>query len=177
MIVVSNASNLNEERFRKLQAAGMDQLSISLDFPDERHDEFRRIPGLFDKMSRTLPELARNSEKDDILLNVCITNWNYQDLPGLVKKAKDNGADAILLTEMKREYTGTTSFSGYGRSSSQKQHQLIMTGKFLRYRGGPAAPPPEATPAVAPASVPAPTAAPTSRPAPVDDDLDSPASF
>ena len=44
MIVVSNASNLNEQRFRKLQAAGMDQLSISLDFPDERHDDFGESP-------------------------------------------------------------------------------------------------------------------------------------
>lgn len=91
MIVVTNASNLNAERFQKLKDAGMHQLSVSLDFPDERHDEFRRIPGLFDKMSKTLPELAKRSEKDDILLNVCITSWNYQELPGLVKKAKEWG--------------------------------------------------------------------------------------
>lgn len=91
MIVVTNASNLNVERFQRLQDAGMHQLSVSLDFPDERHDEFRRIPGLFDKMSKTLPELAKRSEKDDILLNVCITSWNYQELPNLVKKAKQWG--------------------------------------------------------------------------------------
>ena len=29
----------------------MHQLSVSLDFPDERHDDFRRIPGLFETMS------------------------------------------------------------------------------------------------------------------------------
>jgi MoaA/NifB/PqqE/SkfB family radical SAM enzyme len=91
MIVVTNASNLNHERFQRLKDAGMHQLSVSLDFPDERHDDFRRIPGLFDKMSRTLPDLASRSEKDGILLNVCITSWNYQDLPGLVKKAKEWG--------------------------------------------------------------------------------------
>ena len=38
MIVVTNASNLNAERFQKLKNAGMHQLSVSLDFPDERHD-------------------------------------------------------------------------------------------------------------------------------------------
>ncbi len=91
MIVVTNASNLNHERFQKLKNAGMHQLSVSLDFPDERHDEFRRIPGLFDKMSRVLPDLGGRSEKDDILLNVCITSWNYRDLPGLVHKAKEWG--------------------------------------------------------------------------------------
>ena len=91
MIVVSNASNLTPERFFKLKDAGMHQLSISLDFPDERHDEFRRIPNLFKHMGEVLPELARQTGKDDISLNVCITSWNYQDLPGLAEKAKEWG--------------------------------------------------------------------------------------
>jgi len=128
MIVVSNASNLNEERFRKLQAAGMDQLSISLDFPDERHDEFRRIPGLFDKMSKTLPELARNSEKDDILLNVCITNWNYQDLPGLVKKAKEWGLPinfSVYSHLRVQDRTGLIDGNGGGDLLKQKIEEVI----------------------------------------------------
>ncbi len=91
MIVVSNASNLTPERFFKLKDAGMHQLSISLDFPDERHDEFRRIPNLFKHMGEVLPELARQTGDDDISLNVCITSWNYQDLPGLAEKAKEWG--------------------------------------------------------------------------------------
>lgn len=88
MIVVTNASQLTPERFFRLKEAGMHQLSVSLDFPDERHSEFRRIPGLFERMAEVLPELARTTEKDDILLNVCITAWNYQDLPDIVKLAK-----------------------------------------------------------------------------------------
>ncbi len=90
---------------------------------------------------------------------------------------------------MKREYTGTTSFSGYGRSSSQKQHQLIMTGQFLRYRRGPAAPStgpapptapsPDATPEdrLQPAPAPAPATTPAPGPAPNDDDPDLPATL
>lgn len=136
LIVVSNASNLNEERFRKLQAAGMDQLSVSLDFPDERHDEFRRIPGLFDKMSRTLPELARNSEKDDILLNVCITNWNYQDLPGLVKRAKEWGLPinfSVYSHLRVQDRTGLVDANGGGDLLAQKIEEVID----LRNRGYP----------------------------------------
>ncbi|MDT8436603.1 MAG: radical SAM protein [Gemmatimonadota bacterium] len=91
MIVVTNASNLTVEKFFRLKRAGMHQLSVSLDFPDERHDEFRRIPNLFSHMGEVLPDLARRSEKDDILLNVCITNWNYRELPGLVHRAKEWG--------------------------------------------------------------------------------------
>lgn len=92
MIVVTNSSNLTPERFFKLKDSGMHQLSTSLDFPDERHDEFRRIPGLFERMSEVVPEIARKSkEKGDILLNVCITAWNYKDLAGMVRVAKEWG--------------------------------------------------------------------------------------
>lgn len=92
MIVVTNSSNLTPERFFRLKDCGMHQLSTSLDFPDERHDEFRRIPGLFDRMAEVVPEIARQSkDKDDILLNVCITAWNYKDLGDMVRVAKDWG--------------------------------------------------------------------------------------
>ena len=91
MVVVTNASQLTADRFFKLKKAGMHQLSVSLDFPDERHDEFRRIPGLFNRMGTVLPDLAKCSDKDDILLNVCITDWNYKELPDIVRVAKDWG--------------------------------------------------------------------------------------
>ncbi|WP_425153917.1 radical SAM protein [Candidatus Palauibacter sp.] len=92
MIVVTNSSNLTPERFFRLKDSGMHQLSTSLDFPDERHDEFRRIPGLFDRMAKVVPEIARQSgDKDDLLLNVCITAWNYRDIGDMVRVAKEWG--------------------------------------------------------------------------------------
>lgn len=91
IVVVTNASQLTPERFFRLKEAGMHQLSVSLDFPDERHSEFRRIPGLFDRMADVLPLLARTTEKDDVSLNVCITAWNYRDLPDIVRLAKQWG--------------------------------------------------------------------------------------
>jgi len=91
MIVVSNCSTLTEEKFFRLKEAGMHQLSVSLDFPDERHSDFRRIPGLFDRMGDLLPTLAEKTEEDDILLNVCITAWNYESLPDVVRLADEWG--------------------------------------------------------------------------------------
>lgn len=88
MVVVTNASQLTPERFFKLKKAGMHQLSVSLDYPDDRHSDFRRIPGLFEKMSQVLPELARTSDRDDVSLNVCISAWNYRDVPDMVRLAK-----------------------------------------------------------------------------------------
>ena len=91
IVVVTNASQLTPERYLRLKQAGMHQLSVSLDYPDERHDEFRRIPGLFEKMSKVLPELARTAQRDEVSLNVCITAWNYRDLPDIVRLGKEWG--------------------------------------------------------------------------------------
>ena len=44
-ILVSNWSLMTEERYLELREAGVDQFSVSLDFPDERHDDFRGYPG------------------------------------------------------------------------------------------------------------------------------------
>ncbi|MEJ2342911.1 MAG: radical SAM protein, partial [Gemmatimonadales bacterium] len=91
IVVVTNASQLTPERFFRLQKAGMHQLSVSLDYPDDRHSDFRRIPGLFEKMSEVLPELARTSERDAVSLNVCLSAWNYRDAPEMVRLAKEWG--------------------------------------------------------------------------------------
>jgi MoaA/NifB/PqqE/SkfB family radical SAM enzyme len=87
VVVVSNASQLTPERFLRLKRAGMHQLSISIDFPDERHDKFRRIPGLFDRMDKMIPECVRVGDESDISLNCCITGWNYRSLPDIVRVA------------------------------------------------------------------------------------------
>ncbi|MBI3082592.1 MAG: radical SAM protein [Gemmatimonadetes bacterium] len=87
MVMVSNASNLTVERYRRLRQAGINQFSISLDFPDDRHSEFRRIPGLFQKMDRVIPRLAALGN-NDVSLNACITAWNFREVPEMVRLAK-----------------------------------------------------------------------------------------
>lgn len=88
LVVVSNASLLTPERFLELKRAGMHQLSLSIDFPDDRHSDFRRIPGLFDRMARVVPECARIGERGDVVLNCCLTSWNFRDAPEIVRLAE-----------------------------------------------------------------------------------------
>lgn len=88
LVVVSNASLLTPERFLRLKRAGMHQLSLSIDFPDDRHSDFRRIPGLFDRMARVVPECARIGERGDVVLNCCLTSWNFRDAPEIVRLAE-----------------------------------------------------------------------------------------
>lgn len=89
-ILVTNGALLTEEKYLKLREAGVDQFSISLDFPDKRHDDFRRYPGLFSHLNKLIPKISRYNFKD-IILNSCITKANFRELVSLAKKAIEWG--------------------------------------------------------------------------------------
>lgn len=89
-ILVTNGVLLNEDIYLKLEEAGLNQLSISLDFPDKRHDDFRRHPGLFAHLEKTVPKLAKYGF-NDIILNTAITSVNFREVIALAQKAMDWG--------------------------------------------------------------------------------------
>jgi MoaA/NifB/PqqE/SkfB family radical SAM enzyme len=91
-ILVTNGVLLNESNYLQLHEAGVDQFSVSLDFPDERHDEFRQRPGLYKRLERTLPHLASFGYRD-IILNTAITQANVREILPLAKKAAEWGVD------------------------------------------------------------------------------------
>jgi MoaA/NifB/PqqE/SkfB family radical SAM enzyme len=91
-ILVSNWSPMTEARYLELRAAGVDQFSVSLDFPDERHDGFRVHPGLYQHLSRIVPRLARLGH-DDIVLNSCITSANVGEIAAIAGKAREWGVN------------------------------------------------------------------------------------
>ena len=88
LILVSNGALLNESNYTQLYEAGVNQFSVSLDFPDERHDEFRRRPGLYKRLERTIPQLAGLGYRN-IILNTAITRANLRDILPLAEKARD----------------------------------------------------------------------------------------
>ena len=91
-ILVSNWSLMTEERYLELRAAGVDQFSVSLDFPDDRHDDFRVHPGLYKHLSEIVPRLARLGH-DDIVLNSCITSANVGEIAAIAGKAREWGVN------------------------------------------------------------------------------------
>jgi len=91
-ILVSNWSLMTEERYLELRAAGVHQFSVSLDFPDQRHDSFRGYPGLFEHLSRMVPRLAALGH-DDIVLNTCITSENLPEINAAADKAREWGVN------------------------------------------------------------------------------------
>ncbi len=92
LIVVTNGSLLTEDIYLDLVDAGINQLSVSLDFPDDRHDDFRRHKGLFRHLSDIVPKLAAHGY-DNICMNTAITRWNLPHIIECYEKAREWGAD------------------------------------------------------------------------------------
>ena len=91
-ILVSNWSMMTKERYLALRQAGINQFSVSLDFPDERHDQFRGHKGLFRHLSEIVPQLVALGH-DDIVMNTCITSWNVSTINECADRAQEWGAN------------------------------------------------------------------------------------
>jgi MoaA/NifB/PqqE/SkfB family radical SAM enzyme len=92
IILVSTWTLMTSERYLELRAAGVDQFSVSLDFPDRRHDDFRCYPGLYDHLSDLIPRCAAYGF-DDIVLNTCITSANVNEINAAADQAKAWGVN------------------------------------------------------------------------------------
>ncbi len=89
--MVTKGDFLTEEKTAELFDAGMDQIAVSLDFPGEKHDTYRGIPGLWKKLSETLPELSERFPKKNLVLNTIIMEDNLDEVIDIAKKAKEWG--------------------------------------------------------------------------------------
>lgn len=92
LILVSAWSKMTKDLYLKLREVGINQFSVSLDFPDDRHDDFRSLRGLYEHISKVIPECAALGY-DDIVLNTCITSWNVEEINRAADKAKEWGVN------------------------------------------------------------------------------------
>ncbi len=97
IVVTTNGALLTPTRYERLRRAGVDEFSLSLDYPDERHDEFRGIPGLFRKIENLMAELAPLKEKA-ITLSCVIQNDNFRSLLPLVELGRKWGVRVNFST-------------------------------------------------------------------------------
>jgi MoaA/NifB/PqqE/SkfB family radical SAM enzyme len=84
--VITHGGMLTPERAVSLRAAGIDQFSISLDYLDGRHDEARGIPGLTERIFRTVDGM-RARGIDNIRFNTVIKDDNLDQLLPIVRRA------------------------------------------------------------------------------------------
>jgi MoaA/NifB/PqqE/SkfB family radical SAM enzyme len=133
VILVTNGALLNESNYLQLREAGVHQFSISLDFPDERHDEFRQRPGLYKRLEQSLPRLAKLGFRD-IILNTAITNANVREILPLTEKATEWGVD-ISYSAYTALRTGNTDYCLNNGEDLEMLRQAINELVVLKKQG------------------------------------------
>jgi len=88
VVLTSNGALLTKERYQRLRDAGVCDFIISLDYPDERHDEFRKIPGLFARLDSLMRSLQGN-DKHGITFSCVVQHDNYRDLVAIAERARE----------------------------------------------------------------------------------------
>jgi MoaA/NifB/PqqE/SkfB family radical SAM enzyme len=116
-IITTNVTIVNEERYLKLRESGIDKFSFSLDYPDERHNEFRHLKGNFEHIRDLCPRLAKHGN-NDIVLACVVQSDNFRDLPKIAELAKEWGV--------------ACNFSTYNMLRTDKTHYLISTPEDQR---------------------------------------------
>jgi MoaA/NifB/PqqE/SkfB family radical SAM enzyme len=87
IVLTTNGALLTPEKYLRLRDAGVDSFSLSFDFPDERHDEFRGIPGLFKKIIKLL-ETVKDEDSSGIALSGVVQRENFRDLLNMAEFAR-----------------------------------------------------------------------------------------
>lgn len=119
IVVTTNGVLLDRERYFSLRKAGVDEFSLSLDYPDERHDEFRGVPGLFARIQNLIQELA-GEEDGAITLSCVIQSDNFRALP--------------LMVELARRWKVKLNFSTYTSLRTRNTGYLIARNEVPEFK-------------------------------------------
>ena len=89
LAIITNGALLNEISAATLADAGVDQISVSLDYIGDQHSRQRKIEGLYQHIEKTLPVLA--AQGYNIALNTIIMENNLDQIILIAHKAKEWG--------------------------------------------------------------------------------------
>jgi MoaA/NifB/PqqE/SkfB family radical SAM enzyme len=93
--LLTHGAMLTPDRAKSLWDAGVNQLSISLDYLDERHDKARGIPRLSSRILDAVPRM-REMGIDNIRFNTVIKKDNLDHVMAIVARAVELGIGVNL---------------------------------------------------------------------------------
>ncbi len=141
IVLTTNGTTLSRDRYDSLIQAGVDEFSLSIDYPDERHDEFRRIPGLFRRLETLTKSLPSDKDKA-IVLSCVVQSENYKDLMNIAELARDWGvklnfsAYTSLRTHDKKLLLNEKQCDEFEEIirhllDYKKKHGVVLTSKYV----------------------------------------------
>ena len=115
MNLITNGSLLTVDYALTLWHAGLNQLTVSLDFPDERHDAHRGSTGLWRRLKKLLPQLAA-TEIDNLCLNTVIM--------------KENADSLLRIAQIAKQWGYNVSFSTYNAHKSNNPDHMLSKDQW-----------------------------------------------
>jgi MoaA/NifB/PqqE/SkfB family radical SAM enzyme len=91
--IITNGWFLTDEKIDRLLATGIDQINVSLNFPDERQDADRKLPGLYRRIARAVPAMVARG--GNVQLNTILMNENLDDAVAIAEQARGWGATVM----------------------------------------------------------------------------------
>lgn len=92
VFVNTNGALLTQARFQELREAGVDEFLISFDYPDERHDAYRRIPGLYARIRSLVLGLDARDRGRFVLTSV-LQSENFRHAEEMAERAREWGVN------------------------------------------------------------------------------------
>jgi len=118
--MITKGDLLSLEKAHELYNAGLNHIAVSIDFPGETHDVYRGIPGLWDHLSKLVPELRKEFKNKSIAMNTIIM--------------EDNLDQIIELAHCAREWGIGISFSSYSVMKTNNSNHFVRNGKIERVK-------------------------------------------
>jgi len=119
IIITTNGTLLTKKRYKSLHNAGVDEFSISLDYPDERHDEFRGVPGLFQKIENIVREI-KEEKSDNVTLCCVIQSGNFREL--------------MKIAELASDWKVKLNFSAYTTLRTQDEEFMLSKSDLVEFK-------------------------------------------
>ncbi len=88
---------LTVEKARELRVNGLTNITFSIDFPDERHEQSRGIKGLWKHLNELIPQMPKLGYPG-VQIHTVISKKNYRELPAFVELARRWGVRSSFTT-------------------------------------------------------------------------------
>ncbi len=120
-VISTNGTLITPEKAKELAEVGLSYIGISLDGESEIHDEFRGIPGAFDRALKGL----RNAREAGIKTGVrfTITKKNVDEIPKIMKKIEDEEIPRICFYHL--VYSGRGKELSEDDLSHEKSREIV----------------------------------------------------
>jgi len=119
MTLLTHGGFLSEQKIKELVTAGVNQINISMNYPDARQDKERGIPGLFERLERTVPKMVREGYSVFTFASMLMV---------------DNMHDAEPLIRLAHSWGINIAFSGYNDLKNGNQAHFVSKVKMDEFR-------------------------------------------